>query len=166
MTATIYIFPTRNNFRPRRDRDLDRAKRAGDAARRAGDNAADQWLAQIRAGFNNAAVINNLKIRVGDFLRLGTCDPAVRARYGGRAEMLRGLPLGIAIMRVERWWGEERKRAEPSALQLHVIAELRLILRMIRRGPFREDYEGIVALVLDNRDYFETADGLLPWSMP
>ena len=165
---------------PRRNRDLERGRRAADAARRApGASAMATALAQIDATFDDAAVINALKMRVERFMGLGADHPAVRARYGALSEMIRERsaaweqanslaagPLGfsphpdtaltIAINLVERWYRDERKAFQlgsvfgpmnpRSRLSVDVLAELRLILRLIRATRPRA-YRDVLAVV-------------------
>ena len=124
---------------PRRNRDLERGRRAADAARRApGASAMATALAQIDATFDDAAVINALKMRVERFMGLGADHPAVRARYGALSEMIRERsaaweqanslaagPLGfsphpdtaltIAINLVERWYSRHLQRYRQRA---------------------------------------------------
>src|SRR5271166_2338502 len=96
-------------YRPRIQRDLERARRAAGAVRAQGRSAMDAALAQIGAAFDHAAAVNGFKLKVERFLRRGPHDPEVRARFGARAEMLRGRSLDAAIALTERWWRDERK---------------------------------------------------------
>jgi hypothetical protein len=95
------------SHRPRQQRDLERARSA--AARDQGKPAIDVAVAQINAAFNEASAINAFKLRVERWLRLGPQHSAARARFGRRAELLRGRHLDAAIVLVERWWRTERK---------------------------------------------------------
>lgn len=152
MPATVHtLYP-----RLRKNRDLDRAHRAGAAVRLAGGSAMDAALAEIDAAFNEASVINSFKSRVEHYIKLGTGHPEVRARYRARANLLRGYSLNTAILIVERWFKEERKAFQiasaigrPSRLALDVLAELRLILRMIRANKdYARHFAGIRDFVL------------------
>ncbi len=64
---------------------------------------------------------------------------AVRARFGARAALLAGCNLDAAIVRVERWWRDERKAFQIASVfgcgtrfSLDILSELRLILRLMR----------------------------------
>ena len=111
-------------------------------------------LARIGAAFDEASIINMFKLRVERWLRLGPSHPAVRARFGARASALASCSLGAAIVRVERWWREERSAfavasafGRGSRLSLDVLSELRLILRLLRRKRLHRDFFAIVAAV-------------------
>ena len=63
----------------------------------------------------------------------------MRARFSARAELLRGRGLDAALTLVERCWRSERKAFQiasvfgrGSRFSLDVLAELRLILRLMR----------------------------------
>ncbi len=58
-------------YRPRNQRDLERARRAADAARAHGRSAMAVALAQIGAAFDEASALNGFKLRVERFLQLG-----------------------------------------------------------------------------------------------
>ena len=114
-------------------------------------------LAQIGAAFDDAAAINDLKLRVEDWLARGPGDDAVRARFGARAALLTGRSLDAAIILVECWWREERKAfAIASALgcgtrlSLEVLRELRLILRLLRFKRMEAAYHAAVAALCDS----------------
>lgn len=143
-----------HSLRPRRNRDFGRGQVAAAAVKAAGGSAMDAGLAQIGATFNEAAVINNFKMRVERWIVLGADHPAVRARFGVRADMLRRDTIDGAIILVEHWYRTERKAfAVASAigrgnrLALDVLRELRLILRIIRASKRQVDYPQIVAAV-------------------
>jgi hypothetical protein len=143
-------------YRPRDQRDLERARRAGAAARSAGQPAFETALLQIGAAFDEAAIVNAFKLRVERALRLGPQHPAVRARYGARAAMLGGGRLDAAIVLVERAWRDERKAFQIAAalgrgnrLSLDVLCELRLILRLMRRRRMHAQFAAIVAALCD-----------------
>src|SRR5580700_2368979 len=93
-------------YRPRAERERERMRAAAKAAT---GSAMDRALAQIGAGFDQAAVVNGFKIRIELTLRRGPQHAAVRARFGARAAMLSGRGLDAAIAAVERWWRDERK---------------------------------------------------------
>ena len=144
-----------HQINPRRNRDFERGRRAAAQARRTGESAMDAALAQIGATFNHAAAVNNLKMRVEHFIRLGADHPAVRARYGRRAGMLRGYSIDGAIILVNRWHRDERKAFQIASalgrgtrLSLDVLAELRLALRLGRRKLSDQQFRIIVAGVL------------------
>jgi hypothetical protein len=124
---------------PRQQRDRARLRRAASAIWAARGSALDAALAEIGAAFGEAAVVNDFKIRVERFLRLGAKHPAVRARFGARAAMLYSRNLEAATVTVERWWRDERKAFQVASalgcgtrLPLDVLSELRLILRLMR----------------------------------
>jgi hypothetical protein len=128
------------SYRPRQQRDLERARRAAAIAARAqGQSAMDLALAHIAAAFDDASVVNVFKLKVERFLRLGPHDAAVRARFGARAKLLSDRSLYAAVTLVERWWRDERKAFQIASalgrgnrLSLEVLSELRLILRIMR----------------------------------
>ena len=140
-----------------RDRfDLERARRAGAAARAQGAGAMEAALAEIGAAFGAAAIVNAFKLRVEQTLRRGPQHPAVRARFAARAQLLRGRTLDSAIGLAERWWRAERKAFQIASafgrgncLSLDVLAELRLILRVMRWKRMRGHFSAIVAALCD-----------------
>lgn len=139
-------------YRPREWRDQNRARRAAAASR----SALDAALAEIGAAFGEAAKINAFKLRVERQLRLGPLHPAVRARFGGRAAVLRGRNLGAAIVLVERCWRDERRAfliasalGRGVRLPIDVLAELRLILRLMRFKRMHAEFPAIVAALCD-----------------
>ena len=98
----------------------------------------DATLAQIGAAFDQASAVNALKLRVERFLRRGPYDPAVRARFGARAELLRGRSFDAAVALTERWRRDERKAFQIASalgggnrLSLDMLSELRLIPNII-----------------------------------
>ena len=142
--------------RQRNKRDLQRVRRAGAAARAQGKSAMDAALAQIGAAFDEAAAINGFKLRVERLLRLGPHHAAVRARLGGRAQLLTGRSLDAAIALVERWWRAERKAFQiasalgcGSRLSLEVLRELRLVLRIMRCKRMQAEFCLIIAALCD-----------------
>jgi hypothetical protein len=135
---------------PRSRFDLERARRAGAAARAQGASAMD-------AAFDQAAVVNAFKLRVEETWRRGPQHPAVRARFSARAELLRGRNLDAAIVLAERWWRAERKAFQlasvfgrGNSLSLDVLAELRLILRLMRWKRMRGQFSTILAALRDD----------------
>lgn len=142
--------------RRRDQRDLARARRAAMAAQARGEPALDAALAQISAAFDEAAIVNAFKLRVERLLRLGPDHPAVRARFGTRAALLRGRSLGAAIALVERCWRAERTAFQiasalgrGSRLSLETLRELRLILRLLRFKRMQAEFPAIVAALCD-----------------
>jgi hypothetical protein len=137
---------------PRQQRDLERARRSAAAMQAKGHSALDVALAQIGAAFDDASVINVFKLKVERFLRLGLDDVAVRARFGARAQLLRGRSLDGAVALVERWWRDERKAFQIASalgrgnrLSLEVLAELRLIVRVMRFKRMHAKFLQVVA---------------------
>jgi hypothetical protein len=123
----------------RRQRDRDRIRRAGEIAKAHGGSALDVACAKIDAAFDHTAAINTFKIRVELLLQADRHHPALRTRFGARAEMLAGRSLDASVIAVERWWRDEQKAfAIASAfgggtrLSLDVLRDLRLILRWMR----------------------------------
>jgi len=135
----------------REERESERIRAAAIAARSATGSAMDAALAQIGAAFDETAAIASFKLRVEHLIRLGPAHPAVRARFGARAERLRGQSLDQAIATVARWWRDERKAFQIASalgcgnrLSLEVLRELRLILRLLRRRNMRVEFGAIV----------------------
>jgi hypothetical protein len=144
-------------YRPRRQRDLERTRRAGAVAQAQGQPAINVAIAQIGAAFDAASTVNAFKLRVERWLRLGPQHPAVRARFGARAELLRSRNLAAAIALAERRWRAERKAFQiasafgrGSRLSLDVLSELRLILRLLRRKRMQAEFPAIVAALCDD----------------
>jgi hypothetical protein len=138
-------------YRARNQRDLERARRAADAARALGRPAMDVALTQIGAAFDHASTLNGFKLRVERFLELGAHDPAVCARFGARAELLRGRGLDAAVALVERLWRDERKAFQIASalgggnrLSLEVLSELRLVLRIMRFKRMQAEFLCII----------------------
>jgi len=138
--------------RPREWRDRDRMRRAASANR----SALDATLAEIATAFDEAARINAFKLRVERQLRLGPLHPAVRARFGARATLLQGRSLDAAIALVERWWRDERRAffiasalGRGVRLPIDVLAELRLILRLMHFKRMQAQFPVIVAALCD-----------------
>jgi hypothetical protein len=113
-------------------------------------------LVQIGAAFDCASAINGFKLRVERFIRLGPYDRAVRARFGARAELLRGRSLDAAVFLAERWWRDERKAFQIASalgrgnrLSLDVLSELRLVLRLARFKRMQAQFSRIVTELYD-----------------
>jgi len=140
------------SYRPRDWRDRDRARRAAAES----SSAFDAALAEIASAFDETAQINAFKLRVERQLHLGPLHPAMRARFGARAALLRGRSLAAAIVLVERWWRDERRAfliasalGRGVRLPIDVLAELRLILRLMRFKRMHAEFPAIVAAVCD-----------------
>ncbi len=126
------------------------------AARAMDGSAMDAALAQIGAAFGAAAAVNDFKLRVERFIRLGPQHAAVRARFGARAALFSGRSLDAAIAVTERCWREERKAFQLASalgygnrLSLEVLRELRLILRLMRFRGMHAEFGAIVAMLCD-----------------
>jgi hypothetical protein len=139
-------------YQQREDRDRERVSRAAAAARAENAAAMDVALAQIGAAFDEAAAVNDFKIRVERWLRLAPDHPAARARFGARAALLSGRSLNEAVAAVEQWWREERKALQiagalgrGNGLSVGVLRELRLILRIMRFKQMDAEFSAIVA---------------------
>jgi hypothetical protein len=137
-------------YRPRDAREFERMRFA--TARRETGSALDAALAEIGTAFDHAAAVNEFKLCVERWLRLGPQHGAVRARFGARAAMLSGRSLGTAVVVTERWWRDERRAFQlTSALgygnrhSLEVLHELRLILRLMRAKQMDGLYDEIIA---------------------
>jgi hypothetical protein len=85
-------------------------------------------------------------------------DHATRrcGRAGARAHLLRGSSLDEAVALVERWWRVERKAFQIASalgrgnrLSLEVLAELRLVLRLMRFKRMQLEFSAIVAGMCD-----------------
>lgn len=142
---------------PRSRFDLERARRAGAAVRAQAGSAMDAALAEIGAAFGEAAVVNAFKLRVEETWRYGPQHPAVQAQFSARADLLRGKNLDAAIALTDRWWRAERKAFQiacafgrGNSLSLDVLAELRLILRLMRWKRMRGQFSTIVAALHDD----------------
>jgi hypothetical protein len=137
---------------PRQRRDRARLRRVASAIGQARGSALDATLAEIGAAFGEAAAVNDFKMRVERYIRLGSEHPALRARFGARAAMLYGRNLEAATATVERWWRDERKAFQIASalgcatrLPLDVLSELRLILRLMRMQGMETEYRVAVA---------------------
>ena len=137
--------------RPRAERDGECA-RAAVIATGATSSAMDRTLAQIGAAFGEAAVVNDFKLRVERLFRLGPHHPAVRARFGSRAERSHSADLHLAIGLVERCWRNEREAFQIASafgygnrLSLEVLREARLALRLMRFKKMEREFSAIAA---------------------
>jgi len=156
-------------FIPRKVRSKLLGESAYRAARLAGADVMGATLAQIGGAFGEAAAINSFKERVEFAITAGPSHRAVRARFGGRLELLnerlgfvritdpveQRLAIGAACYIVENWYRDERKAFQVAAalgrgvaLPLMVLRELRLLLRLARRQAVAA-YPVIVAAVLE-----------------
>jgi hypothetical protein len=145
-------------FRPRRQRDTERGRRAAEAIRRAGGSAAVAANADILVRFDPAYCgPNELKLRVEQVLADGVAHPRTRHRYGRRAEALRrarAWHIDAAIARVTAWHHEDlRVRTlclaggrRGQRLSSMVLAEMQLILRWLRRTQAADIGEILEAL--------------------
>ena len=140
----------------REERESERIRVAAMAAQTATGSAMAAALAQIGAGFDQAAAINRFKIRVERYIRLGPRHVAMRARYGARADLLYGSSLDAAIATVERWRRAECKAFQVASalgrgnrLSLNILSELRLILRLMRFKHMAVEFGVIIAAVCD-----------------
>jgi hypothetical protein len=139
-------------YRRREERDRERARRAAAVVQAKGQSALDVALTEIGAAFDQSAVVNDFKIRVERLMRRGPRHPALRARFGTRAAMLRGRSLDAAIATVERWWRDERKAFQIASalgggtrLSLEVLRDMRMVLRLMRFKRMEAAYFETVA---------------------
>jgi hypothetical protein len=144
-------------YRRREARGSERIRMAAHAARASTGAAMDIALAQIGTAFDEAAALNDFKLKVERLIRLGPQHPAVRTRFGARAAMLSHRGLDAAIAAVERWWRDERKAFQVASalgygnrLSLEALRELRLILRLLRLKGMMAEFGAIVATVCDD----------------
>jgi len=156
--------------RPRETRDLSRAHRAAEATRNTtnGETARPSLadaLAAIEAAFDQAAVVNDLKIAVERHICRGPQHAAVRARFAARAALLHGRGLDIAIVTVERWRRDEQRAfaiasafGRGSRLPLQVLDELRLLLRWLRFKRLNADYAMAFAALCGETPALEAAE--------
>jgi hypothetical protein len=141
-------------YRRRQERDREQARRAAAVEQAKGQSALDVALTEIGAAFDQAAVVNDFKIRVERLIRRGPRHPALRARFGARAARLHGRDLDAAIATVERWWRDERKAFQIASalgggtrLSLEVLRDTRLVLRLMRFKRMEAEYfETLAAL--------------------
>lgn len=138
--------------RPRAVRDTERLRAVAAAHRSASHSAMDRALAQIEAAFGEAAAVNDFKLRVERLCRLNLHHPALRARFGVRAQMLCGCTLATATVKAERWWREERRALQiasaygrGSRLSLEVLREARLVLRLMRLKRMHAEFRTILS---------------------
>jgi hypothetical protein len=155
--------------RLRIERVLERARRAAVAARNTTDNGARPALAaalaSIEAAFDRAAVVNDLKVAVERHIRRGAEHPAVRARFKGRAALLRGHSLDAAIATIERCQRDEQRAfaiasafGRGSRLPLQVLEELRLLLRWLRFKRLHAAYANARAELCGHAPVLEAAE--------
>jgi hypothetical protein len=123
------------------------------------EHAIDAAVAEIKAAFSVSAEIEDFKLRVARWLRLGPQHPAVRARFRARIAALPDGTLADATRNVERWWREERKAfalasalGYGSRLSVETLRELRLMLRLMRRKRMAAQFAAIAAAVCDDAD--------------
>jgi hypothetical protein len=146
-------------------REARQSQRIRMAARAASTGSAmDVALAQIGAAFDEAAALNDFKLRAERTLCRGPQHPAVRARFAARAAMLSDRSLDAAIAAVERWWRDERKAFQIASalgygnrLSLEVLRELRLILRWMRYRRMHAEF-GVIAAAGRGDTYAEAAE--------
>jgi hypothetical protein len=126
-------------YRRRQERDRERARRAAAVEQAKGQSALDVALTEIGTAFDQAAAVNDFKIRVERLIWRGPRHPALRARFGARAARLHSRDLDAAIATVERWWRDERKAFQIACvlgggtrLSLEVLRDMRLVLRLMR----------------------------------
>jgi hypothetical protein len=140
------------------DSDRARGESAAERVRAAGGGALEAALAAIEATFSPALKHSLAKRRVAVLIRQGAAHAEVRVRYQRLAERYPLANLDTAIAIVERLYLAELDarvtamrlwgRCSRPRLALMLLADLRLILRMVRRyAPAR--YAGLVAAVLD-----------------
>jgi hypothetical protein len=156
-------------YRPRLERDLERAQCAAVAARNTTDNdarpALAAALAAIEAAFDRAAIVNDLKIAAERHIRRGPKHTAVRARFAARAALLRGHDLDAAAIAIERWRRDEQRAfaiasafGRGSRLPLQVLDELRLLLRWLRFKRLHAEYANALAGVRGGAPMLEAAE--------
>jgi hypothetical protein len=133
------------------DHNVDRGRRAAKRARAAGGTAVDAAKAMINTAFDRAATNIDFKRRISERLRMGPEHPANKARFGQRAEMLRGQSLDVAAATIERWYRTERKAFQiasvfgrPARLPLVILCELRLIVRLLRRHGAASQFPALI----------------------
>ncbi len=147
--------------RPRAERDLERARSAAAAARATANAGSTRpalaaALAAIETAFDQAAVVNDLKIAVERHIRRGPAHAAVRARFAARAAMLHGSNLDAALFAIARWRHDEHRAfaiasafGRGSRLPLAVLDELRLLLRWLRFKRLHAHYAAALAAFND-----------------
>jgi hypothetical protein len=160
--------------RPRAERDRERARGAA-AARTITNRGSERSalaaaLAAIEAAFDQAAVVNDLKVRVERHIRRGPAHAAVRARFAARAALLHGSNLDSAIAAIVRWRRDEQRAfaiasafGRGSRLPLAVLDELHLLLRWLRFKRLHAHYATARAVLRDDAPMLEAAEcvGLL-----
>jgi hypothetical protein len=140
------------------DRDRARGSRAADRVRARGGSAMEAALAAIGATFSPTLKHSLAKRRVAALIRQGAAHAEGRARYQRLAERYPLANLDTAIAIVERLYRAELDaratavrlwgRCSRPRLALMLLADLRVILRIVRRfAPAR--YAGLMAAVLE-----------------
>lgn len=135
----------------RAHRDQHRGELAARQARASGADAMTAAIAQIEAAFSPAIHINQTKLAVEHVIALGCDHPEVRARYGARARAGNARTLDDAIAVVECWRLAEQRRPGRSPLSLAVMAELALILRLMRMRGLAWTFPMVMARVMGER---------------
>jgi len=142
---------------PREDRDRNRIRHAAVVAKEQNASAMQTALAQISAGFDQAAVVNGFKIRVERYMRLAPDHPRLSARFGKRAALLSGRNLDEATASVEQWWRDERKAFQIASalgcgnrLSVEILGELRLVLRLMRLKHMEREFYGAITALCDD----------------
>lgn len=142
---------THIHYRPRDMRVKFLGSLAAEAARVRGATAMDVACANIEAACGNAAVVNTFKRRVERIMLLGSEHEGVRARYGARANMMRGVPLNTACHLVHSWYINEREALQKgsafgggTAMTVIVLQELDLILRWMRAAGLACQFQTFV----------------------
>jgi hypothetical protein len=160
----------RSAHRPRAERNLERAHRAALAIRAAPNGETSRpalaaALAAIEAAFDQAAVVNDLKIAVERHISRGPEHPAVRARFAARIALLRGRSLEDAMAMIERWRRDEQRVfaiagafGRGSRLSLQILDELRLLLRWLRFKHLHAEYAHALAELRGDTPVLEAAE--------
>lgn len=142
---------TSPHYRPRDMRVKFLGSIAAEAARVRGATAMDVAKANIDASCGTAALVNRLKLRVERLMLFGPEHEGVRARFGARAEMLRGATLNEACHRVHHWYLNERGGMQKASaissgtsMSYIVLQELDLILRWMRAAGLACQFQTFV----------------------
>lgn len=129
-------------------RDEARGQAAARQARAAGADVVTASIAQINATFGRAFDANHLKLACESIIRMGADHPEVRARFAGRARASAASTLADAIAVVDLWRAAELQRPKPSRLSLQALAELRLLLRLMRHRGLAWAFPLVMSAVL------------------
>jgi hypothetical protein len=131
-----------------------RANEANRRCRANGGNAMDAACASIEAGFDEACLVNSLKLSVLRAIKLGTGHPLIRAEYGEYARRIRETCSTIddAIILTELQYREVALRKD-NRRSLQKLKEIRLLLRLLRRSNFRNNFTGVLDFLLSDPDY-------------